>query len=105
MIKYNPEISLGSIAETLSVVITIGALAVAVGNKLATHETLLATHDKEFVRVQKEIEKVASDTVANDALIRSEIRDVHADVREIDRKVTGLLISGHTNAANRASAR
>ena len=84
--EYNPEITLGSIVQIVTILIGIGAGYAALVNANALQDQILIQHDKQI-----EAAKIA----VKDAQVelKEDMRGLQKDVRGLDDKFTTYIIN------------
>lgn len=85
MIKYNPEISAGSIGTVISVLLSVGTAYLGLSNTDIKHDQLIAAQSEKIQRVEK-------DTLDNRNDVKEQLKELQRSVKNLDDKFTNYVI-------------
>lgn len=90
--QYNPEISLGNILQIASLLGGVAAGYGALVQANAIQDQILINHEKEIQQVRQISREQAED-------LKSNVKEIKTDVKELDKKLTDYVIK--SAAANK----
>lgn len=83
--NYNPEISLGSILQVLTIILGVGAGYGALVQANIVQDQLLVTHEKEIAQIRQLTREAASE-------LKADVKDIQKDIKKLDEKFTDYAI-------------